>query len=228
MRSPRKTLFSIFVLAVLGACNRPVMETVLNGFDQGKRTMKLEYRFFNDSLEGGSKGYRMETLFHFAIGNRATLKRERKAWLRKDFSLVKTEAVKQENTEITKTETWVEGNEIRIRDTPPTGEPTEKRVQHESPVLIELHPLVYMPDLKQPGQEKTYPLLFEDEARVVDLTVRYVGPETIYEDNQAIPSLHYQVQVITSPDEFDDYFVDPKSGNILKIQFGLIKFLPVK
>lgn len=226
MKTPLKLLLSVLILTGLGACNRPVMETVLNGFDQGKRTMKLEYRFFKESIEGAPNGYRMETLFHFAIGNRATLKRERKAWLRDDFSLVKTEATKQENAEISKTKTWVEGDQIHILDTSPAGESSERLVRCSSPVLIDLHPLIYMRDLKQPGQEKSYLLLFEDEARVVDLNVRYVGPETIYEDNDAIPSLHYQVQVITSPDDFDDYFVDPKSGNILKIQFGLIKFLP--
>ena len=218
---------SILCLAgIVAGCNRPVMETVLNGYDQGKRTMKMEFRFFNESLENGAKGYRLETLVHFAIGNRATLKRVRTTWLDKDFNLVKSEVENQENADISHTKTWVDGGKIHIETTGPDGKVNSQQLDHQGPVLLELHPLVYTHDLKIPGSTKTYPVLYEDEARVVPLEVKFLGPETLYEENQATPSLHYQIQAITSPDEYDDYYLDPKTRNIQKIQFGLIKFVP--
>ena len=214
------------LLLTLFHCNKPASEIILAGYDQGKRTMKLEYRVFNIKLDNGQRGKRMETLVHYAIGNRISLKTERTAMLHEDFSLYQSQSTKEKNQETSSVTSQVENNKILIDLTGPDGQVRQTTVDHKGPVFIELLPMLYTKDLKNPGGEKSYPVLLEEEGRVAQVKVRFVGPETFYENDKSQTGLHYQIQSLNNPAELQDIFVDAKTRGIMKIQFGKMKFIP--
>ncbi|CAM2067608.1 hypothetical protein SCOR_19655 [Sulfidibacter corallicola] len=211
---------------LLMSCSNNLMETRLDGFDKGKRTMKLEYTLDKAKLPDGQGGFKLQTLFHLAQGDKVTMKTTRTAMLNQDYSLSHTTAEKQVNKDFTNFETRAENGKVIIKKMIAGKEPEISEIEHQGPIYIELHPLMYFGDLKQPGTEKTYKALYEDKGTIHDVTIKLVGPTTIYLDSLPVPALHYQLQSITAPAEYDDYYLNPRTGNIIKIAFGQIEFFP--
>lgn len=216
----------IFLLFGLHGCTRPLFETELAGFDAGKRTLKLTYRLENTSLSDGTKGFRFDSLTLHSIGNISNRRTTRKALLHKDFSLYQSETTRVINDEVTHVRSTVQGDQITIETSHGQQAPQTQVVTRNGPVYVELISLMYAGDLTEPGKERTYPILLESAGQIVPVTVRYLGPETLYEDGTAYSVLHYELQAVTAPTEFDQYYLDPESKEILKIQFGQIKFIP--
>jgi len=215
------------VLACL-SCGGPVMETKLNGFDQGKRTLKLNYILNDAKLDEGKKGYKLDTLVHYAVGTKVNHKTERQSYLNEDFSLVRTEVTARQNEDLARTHAEVKGSKIYVHREASGKEDQDFELDHIGPVFIEVHPLLYYRDLTKAGQSKTYPILNDEKGEIASVEIRYVGETQFYEDNVAHDAKHYQIQAVTKPDEYDDYYLDPKTGNIIKIEFGYIKFVPAK
>lgn len=207
-------------------CQRPVHQISLFGFDSGRQTMKLEYLVYKQKYPDGSLGYRLEDTLIHGVGNMSHHRITRTAWLDRDFCLRRTESERIRNDQRSTIHSWVEDGVIHILTENDGQDPSESTVEYDAPVYIELHPLIYAAELRQPGWEKAYPILFEPEAAIRTLKVRYLGPEEILENKQSYSALHFQLQVISSPNEYDDYYIDPQTKKILKIQFGRIKFIP--
>jgi len=218
-------LVVIGVMATL-ACSSTIHHNALVGFVEGKKAFKLDYRLSKYTFEDNSKGYLLENLQHYAVGSVSNRKIQRKAWLDERFSLRLTESHRTVNEDRTFVRTLVRGERVHtvIQQGPNTLD--EFMFQHQGPLYIELHPLMYANDLTEPGQEKTYMCLDEENGKVLPARVRYVGLEKIYEGGKAHQADHYQLEAITQPGSFDDYYLDPKSKDILRIQFGKIKFIP--
>lgn len=208
------------------SCGRAIQETTLHGYDKGKKIMQLEYRIFNVKLDNGKQGKRLESSVHYALGNRKTVKTNRVAWLHENFSLYKTEASSEKNKEISTTKSWTTNEKIFVENVDAKGKHHSHEIDLVQPVFIELHPLLYLEDLKTPGTEKIYPILREEEGQIVNLTVKFDGPKTITIKDKVKPCLLYRIQAVTNPDEYDNYYIDPKTRNIAKIQLGSIKFIP--
>ena len=221
-------IWLVLVLAMCLSCGGPVMETKLNGFDQGKRTLKLNYILNDTTLEDGRKGFKLDTLVHYAVGTKVNHKTERESFLNEDFSLVRTTSTARQNENLARTSAEVKGGKIHVHREASGKEDLDVELDHIGPIYIEMHPLLYYRDLTKPGQSKTYPILNDEEGQIASVEIRYVGETQFYEDNVAHDARHYQIQAVTKPDEYDDYYLDPKTGNIIKIEFGYIKFVPAK
>lgn len=225
----RKSLLGLLVASLfLVHCGAPHWETILDGYDKGKKTFKVEWRLFNVNLENGEKGHRYEAVTHFAIGDKATRKLERTAFLAKDYTLVSSESVFQSDDKISKTKTTYQNGELRIERTDAEGKTENQTIAQDGPVYVELPAPLYRADLTKVDQEKVYPVIDESEGRVVPVKVVFKGGKRIYIENEELFANHYQIQSITAPEEFDDYYLDPKTGKIIKITFGMIEFIPAK
>lgn len=218
------------------ACGGPIMETKLDGFDQGKRVFKMNFLLEKAKTPVGEEAMSLKTLVHYSVGTKVSIKNERQALLKKDFSLISTTATNQSNRQGKNSSSTmaadVQGSKITVRHSK-DGQPEKVQVlEHLGPVYIELHSLLYFNEVAKKDQAKTYPVLHVDdesgEAQVGSVEIRYLGEVQFYEDNVSYQSRHYQIQAITKPDEYDDYYLDIETGNILKIEFGFMKFVPAK
>lgn len=215
------------ILLLFTACGRPIYETELAGFDSGKRTMKMAYKVYKEPLDDGQTGFRLENKQLYGIGNVSDRRTLRTAIVTSRFHLVRSDTTRVVNADVTHTQSWVEGDVAYVRTSENDVETASFDVKLDGPVYADLHPLLYSAELTQPGAEKYYSVLYELDGTLRDVLVRFVGPTKIYEEGRSIDVLHYQLEAITEPGEFDNYYVDPKSKGILKIQFGQIKFIPV-
>lgn len=222
-------LFVPFFLLLL-SCGGPVMETKLDGYDQGKRVFKMNLILNKANTADGQTGYKLNNLVHYSQGTKVNMKTERESILNKDFSLSTTFSTYKDNQKSTRTSAEVKGGKILVRHQQEGKPEVTKEIDHVGPVFIELHPLMYFSEVTPQKPSKNYPALNinmdEDKVAVTSVEVRYVGEAQFYEDNIAYNSRHYQIQAVTAPEEYDDYYLDPKTGNILKIEFGMLKFVP--
>ena len=205
--------------------NSLVTETNLEGYDQGKKTAKIQHKLYKVKLENGKPGYRWENLVHLAKGSKLLRKTTRTAFFREDFTLFRSEKTFQKDAQVIKTRTEVEGGQIHIHSGETESSMQERVIEHVGPVFIDLHPAMYTKDVPKPGQSKSYPLLLEDQARIASVLVRFIGPEQFYENQRSYQALHYQIQDHNTVSDFDDYFIDPESKRVVKIQFGKMKFI---
>lgn len=220
-------ILAVLCLLVPMSCNRgPVLETKLTGYDKGKPTFRMSYLLNKAKLDDGQPGYRIEGSFHHAIGDRSNNKVERKQLVKPDFSLVRSEMTNIKNQVTIKTTARVEGSTIFIDIQEDGGEVKSHELTYEGPVYADLHPLAYFRDLPDKGMTKNYTVLDDSKAQIGKVLVKNLGLKEFFEGERAITGIHFQIQVFSLPEEFDNYYLDPKTGNIIKIQFGQIKFLP--
>ncbi len=213
-------------LLFLTACGGPMYESNLVGFDAGKRTMKMNYRINEAQFEDGSSGYRLDSENLHAIGNMSRRKTTRRAFLGKDFELRVSETTRIIDAQVIYIKSEVKNGQISISQTVDQQPATTKQLSHQGHVYADLPPILYARDLTNPGDEKHYAVLIESDAVIVNELVRFLGPETIFDNGREIETLHYEIQAPTDPVEFDQYFLDPNNKKIIKIQFGQIKFVP--
>lgn len=225
MKKLQVLTISLLAMLLCISCGGTVMETKLNGFDQGKLTLKFNLILKDAKTPAGAKAYKLDSLVHHAIGTKSNLKTERQTLLNEDLSLLETTMTSWVNKDISKFSATVEGGRIMVKSQE-AGKPNEtKELNHVGPIYAELHPLLYFRDLTKKGDSKTYPIL-TSTGDIRSAEVRYIGEAKFYEKNKAHNSRHYKIQSITQMDEYDDYYLDPKTGNIIKIEFGNIKFVP--
>lgn len=230
MQSQRITIIigTTCCLLFLLACNKPAVSNTLTGFDQGKKRFEITNALFHVELDNGKRGYRYESTTRYAKGSKTNLSTERTAMLNKDFSVYQSTSTHTKGDAVTTYQVSTNEDGLTMTITDPAGAERNVTLPSTEPVLVELIPMHYANDLKLPNSEKSYRVLYEVGERLVDVNVKFVGPETLYEGEKPTTSLHFKIQAVTSPSEYDDYYIDPKTKAILKIQFGQIKFVPAE
>lgn len=213
-------------LMVLIGCGGPLYLTELVGFDAGKKTMKLSYRLEHAKLEDGRSGYQLESEVLHSVGTMSQHRTTRKALLGPQFELSQSEVTRVANDQVSYTKTRVAGSTIVIEKSQNSGPPSITKIDHPGPVYADLPPLLYANELTTPQQEKTYMVVDEAGGVITPALVRFLGPTKLFENGREIAALHFELQAITAPEEFDQYYLDPTTKKILKIQFGQIKFIP--
>ena len=209
--------------ALVVSCGGPIQEAELHGYVDGKMQAKYITRVFKAKLDDGSPGYRIETVFTFAVGNARRVENANVSLVREDMTLVESESKFDNNgekngmvTKVGKTEiNQIQRSDKQIKD-------AEKNMGINERVF-HLHPLLYIRDLTEPGQEKVYRTLNEGRFVLQDIKVIYKGEETLNQDGRTFQSRHYMVENSSEPGAYQDYYVDA-SGKPLKIIYSVIEF----
>ncbi|MCB1050958.1 MAG: hypothetical protein H6510_09975 [Acidobacteria bacterium] len=214
----------ILWLVFLFCCGGSDHKVVLYGYDQGKHTMKFQFEVFKEKRPDGSTGFRLESVQSQGVGTISRNQITRVAHLNQHWGLIDSKVDRVENDKrLTIRSNYANGKthiEIQLND----QTPKIMEVASEHPPLIELHPLMYGREVTTAGSQKTYTWLDEGKGSLTSSVIRFVGPEKLLMAGKEINTLHYQIEVV--PQQFDDYYLEPGSLKILKIQFGLIQFLP--
>ncbi len=220
----------IVFLCVLGACGNAVLQhTEMIGYEQGKKRIEYTAELFRTTLSAGGKGYRLETHIRYSRGIRDRLETIKTQYMKQDFTLDRVEKKRIHNEVVTETKFYLEGGNVVFWQKMGDEAPVEEKIPVEGKVFSELHPLLYAKELNQPGAEKSYPVFQESTREIRPLAVRQVGSQTVHEDGETYPAIHYQIQAAgRPPGEFHDYFVDPETKQIVKIDTGGLQFLPAK
>lgn len=190
--------------------------------------MRLEYRVYRQNYRDGTPGYRIESLNHHGIGNRTVRRMERTLWVDRQFHLKSSVLMRRENDVVSEVRTWWDDGEILVEISRNGHTEKNHRIPREQPVYLLLHPLMYAEELTQPGQTRSYDVLLEEPGLIQPVRIRYVGEDDLFENGQQMHVRHYQLEAATALGEFDDYYIDPDTTRIIKIQFGQIKFIPTE
>lgn len=214
----------LFFMFSMTACSDNVSENTLFGYDRGKKTFKLQTNLKLQKYTDGT-GYRYESINSWGIGNRNTRKTHRISWLNSDYSMRRSEKKEQNNQDAVLSLITRDADVIRVTKDLQGKTIFDRSIEVKGPIYIDLLPEMYGAQLKEKGASKTYPILNDRTMQISELEVRCLGPQTIKigETNREVT--HYQIQAISSPDEYDNYFVDPKTMQILQISFGDIRFV---
>lgn len=212
---------AILILCLFSCGSTHTVE--LNGFDQGKHTMMFELELKKQKLPDGTRGFILNSRNKRGVGTTGVYEVRRKATLNSKWQLIQSESFVTVNDVVTQIQTKIEGNKALIQKIgPKKTENTE--VELEGPVYIEMHPQMYGTELTEASTQKSYTVLNELDGVTQTVNVRFFGPKVLMMGNEEKQSLFYQIEVV--PTQWDDYFLDPKTLKILKIEFGQIQFLP--
>ncbi|CAM2007174.1 hypothetical protein [Acanthopleuribacter pedis] len=225
---PQLKILLIAALALLAvACggNANLYETRLDGFDNGKRTMKLTYNLTKASSQEGAS-MRIDYLFQFSQGTKVRRSKKRTTLVNADYHMVHTNAVEIRGPGQTTWDSKIEDGFIVTTETKKGGETREVKIPVEGPVYSNVFPLMFYRDLRNKGDEIAYNIYFEVDEKVAPIKVRYIGETKAYVKSIAVPARHYQVQMGADSDDYQDYYLNPQNGKVIKMAFGKIEFLP--
>jgi len=222
----KKLIPVLSILLFILACTDLVSKNTLYGYDRGKKTFKLETSLNLQKYAGEKTGYRYEETNYWGVGNKNSRKTVRKSWLNSDYSLRRSEKEEMINGKSIKTMISTSENEITIEKFQDTRKVLEKSIKSDQPVFVEILPEMYVRDLKAKGDEKVYTVLNDRKANLANLKVRCLGEQSLTVNEESRVVIHYQLQVISSPGEYDNYYIDPDTCEILQISFGDIRFVP--
>lgn len=194
----------------------------LNGFDQGKHTMIFEFKLKKQKLPDGTRGFVLDSRQKRGVGSTGVYEVKRRATLNGKWQLIQSESFVTVNDVVTQVQTKVTGNKAVIQK---IGQKTETfEVDLEGPIYIEMHPQMYGTELTEPSTQKSYTVLNELDAVTQTVNVRFLGQKFMMLGTEEKQALFYQIEVV--PTQWDDYYLDPDTLEILKIEFGQIQFLP--
>ncbi len=218
----------IFVLLLMmGSCApSPIQDTLLYGYRDGKKQMKYTTSIVVDKLENGDRGYRLNTHINYGLGTKETMESVRTSWLRDDFTVEKVEVDREYNGKTVSTRIQREGETLVIRKKEGDADETEMKVPISGLVFTDVHPLLYTADLKEVGSEKAYPILHEASGTVKSMTVKYVGNPVMDINGTRKATMHFKLEKLSAPGEFEDYYLDSKTREPVKIDMGVVQFLP--
>ena len=171
------------------------------GYDKGKQTMINKKTITEHTLSNGQNGYKIETVNHFAIGNKVSLKLENTAIVKPDYAMVELTAREEKNKKVTTYKAVRSGDKVNIESIDPNGKSRSKSLDWKGPLYINNHPRLYAKELVEPGAEKIYPVLLASQGRVDRYKVTYVGPAKFTENNQTYKSRHFRIHPLTKPGE---------------------------
>ena len=223
-----KKNITVLILSILFlACgSRSLQETVMDGFEDGSLRMKYSSKIAATTLKNGKKGYLLETHTTYSVGDMDRLETKKSTVMKLDFTLHSVEKTRVRNEATTETRYSLENGQILFWIKQGDQPPAEQTVPVEGPVFSDVHPLLYSRDLTEPGSEKAYPVFDEASLTIKQMTVKFVGPKNLIQEGKPTPSLHFQLENIGNPGMFSDYFLDPKTKRIIKIETETLEFLP--
>jgi hypothetical protein len=222
-----RRLFTLCLFSLIGAtfqCTSSTEKSDLSGFIEGKKRMRYELSADVQSYPDGSRGYYVESLVTYSAGQNSSGTTFRKSWLNDDYSLRRSLKVENYNGVKTYFTITREGDTIGLEKKENDTPLPLVTVDCVGPVYVEILPQLLLRDLPEKG-EKTFPVYYDKEHRVVPLKARCLGPTRLQNKHGVFEALHYQIEAITAPGEFDGYFIDPENAEILQIQFGDILFI---
>lgn len=217
---------STTMILTLFSCTDKVGTNSLFGYDRGKKTLKLDTALFLQKYADTTSGYRYESTNFWGVGTKNSRKTVRKAWLNKDYSLRRTEKTEMKNNDAIITEAVREGDEVIVTRRKGMNVLFEKKTKVSGPVYVELLPQMYVRDIQTKGESVTYAVLNDRNIVITPIEVRFLGSQTLVVNEKERDVNHYQIQVLTSPNEYDNYYVDPDKMQIVQIKFGDIIFKP--
>lgn len=229
MKAQKLIFLSLAACLLLVSCgnNNALYEARLDGFDNGKRTMKLSYELTKATDENGA-AMKIDYLFQFSQGTKVRRSKKRVSFVDKDYHLIATSADEVRGLSETKWSTKIVDGHLVTTAAEKGGETREFKVPVTEPVYINVFPLMFYRDLRKAGDEISYQVYLESEEKVAPIKVRYIGETRVYIKSISVPARHYQVQMQPEREEYQDYYLNPKTGAILKLAFGKIEFLPAK
>ncbi len=225
MEPIKKLVLPIVVVAMILACGGPIQETEMVGYEKGQKRMEYLSKIYAGQ---DGKGYRLETHIKYSKGAADQMESIKTEYLNKDFSLNRVEKKLIRNKVVSETRIHLEGNQLVLWKKQGDMDPEEKKVSVNLPVFSNIHPLLYVKELTKPGAEKSYPVFQEQELDVRPMTVKYIGPKTIVEGGKNYTCIHFKMSTLRNPKLFDDYFVDPKTKEIIKISSGDLQFVTTR
>lgn len=229
MKPQLKILLITTMVGLIAACggSGTLYETNLDGFDNGKRTMKLNYTLTKATSENGAT-MKIDYLFRFSQGTKVRRSKKRTTYVNADYHLVETTAVGSRGVGETTWTSVIQDGHIVTTETKKGAQPEEFKVPVNGPVYSNVFPLMFYRDLRNQGDEVTYNIYNEVDREIAPFKVRYLGETKAYVKSIAIPARHYQVQMSPGREEYQDYYLNPKNGKVIKMGFGKIEFLPSK
>jgi len=223
------TIIFLAILAMIGACTpAPIQETLLFGYRDGKKQMRYETSIVAEKLEDGERGYQLKTHINFSLGVKETMESIRTAWLRGDFSVDHVEVTRTYNGKLITSKVYWEGESLVIKKKEGDAPEIVNKLAVSGIIFSDLHPLLYSNDLKKPGDEKIYQVLHESKLAIRKLTIKYVGNPVMDINGERTATMHFQLEKISELGSFEDYYLDPKTREPVKIDAGVAQFLPPK
>jgi hypothetical protein len=221
---------TLLLLMGLSNCgNQSLYSQKMNGFDKGKRTFKTEERLNETVLDNGETGFKWDTSFRWAVGNKRNRSTVRSSVLNSDYSFVRTEMTRIRDGEQTRVQALDVGPKITVSVT--GGEaPANHAIDHEGPVFLGFPApmLAGLAKEMKPGEVRGFDLLLDEAGEIKRIGLRFVGEENVFRSGKEILSYHFKQQAPTAMEEWDDYFVEVATGDIVKINMGQIEFLPAE
>ncbi len=229
MKAQKLIFLSLAACLLLISCgsNSSLYEANLDGFDNGKRTMKLSYDLTKVGEDSGA-AMKIDYMFQFSQGTRVRRSKKRTTLVDKDYHLISTTADEVRGLSETKWTTKIVDGHLVTTAVEKGGDTREIKVPVTEPVYINVFPLMFFRDLRKAGDEISYPIYLENEEKIAPIKVRYIGETRVYIKSISVPARHYQVQMQPEREEYQDYYLNPKTGAIVKMAFGKIEFLPAK
>jgi len=227
MREYAKCALALMAVGALLRCGQmPIQDVELIGYEKGVKRMIYHSTIYADKV-AEAKGYRLETKIDYSVGAIDRRSYQRTTYMTEDFALVRSQAERVINDIKVVSQTWVEDGQVVLRKDV-DGKVSEDRAPFSGVVYGDVHPLLYTKDLTQPGAEKRYPIFSEENMSVRPVAVKYAGAAMIDLNGERVRTVRYQIESSANPGAFDDYFVDPKTKEIVKIDYEQIQFLAGK
>ncbi len=221
-------LVSLAFFSLVSCGNGKVVHhTVLDGYREGQLRIKYDDALEEIQLEDGAEGYLLTTKVEFSDGSdrKST---ETKTWMRRDFTLIRKETKIFKNDVLTDTDkTWMEGKVVRFIHNG-IGKALDESVpwDKEAPAVGEVHPMLFIKDLAQPGTNKTYWIFYEPMRGVAPVKVKRGDNVTITLGGKSYNCLRFGVRSMTGAGKFDDFYIDAETHQVMKILIANTEFVP--
>ena len=220
-------VLTIGAVLFLVQCSGTVQKNELHGYEEGVMRAKYITKIFEHKHQDGTPGYKLETTVNYRVGNKFNRDSFKTQYLNQDYSLRHSTKQVVVNGQATKTDIQVKGDRVAIR-VDDGKKVDEREATFSGPVFSDVPSVLYTKDLAQPGNKKTYPVLDVKAAQVKDMTIKFNKRLDLTIKGKTYAVGLYQIENLSKPGTFQDYFVDEKSQKIVKIEMGPIKFIPPK
>ena len=220
---PKWLLTAMLTILLLGCAGKPVHQSRLIGYQDGKMRMIYTVALHSIPMKSGGKGYRYDFELNYSVGNKDRLESVKQVFMNHKFEIDSSQTRRDHNGQITEIKLQNAADQLSMWKKEPGQEPLEKTINTSSP-FVEPHPMLYGNDLTVPGGTKTYNVFSDSKQEIVPLTIRFLGQKTLSRKNRTFPAAHYQLESIANPGTYSDYYLDPETKDLLCIKMDPIEF----